>query len=174
MQSQCALNNNATIKVKRVKSFPRRLNNRIFKIIAHNYTHTKYNLTTQLVPTSHISSRPLSWQSTRENSTPKSNNNIQSQWTLNNINSTLKTNALFISGITQEAPASSLYPPSHSYTTLQLTRWCTILLYVLHTLTYYPIFQARSASCQHKYSRLNHTHPSTNHILKPSWTPRRF
>jgi hypothetical protein len=57
---------------------------------------------------------------------------------------------------------------------LQLTLWCTILLYVLHTLAYYPIFQAQSANYQHKHSQLNHTHPSTNHILKPSWTPRSF
>jgi len=100
IQSQWALNNNATIKVKRVKSFSYRLIIIFYKIIAHNYTHTKSNLTAQYVPMSRIFSRPLPWQIARENSIAKSNNNIQSQWTLNNINSTLKANALYISAIT--------------------------------------------------------------------------
>jgi hypothetical protein len=121
LHSQWALDNNATIKVKRVKSFPHRLINIIFKIIAHTYTHTKSNRTTQHVPTSRISSRPLPWQIAREHLIPKSHDNIQSQCTLNITNSTLKANALFISANTHEASASSLYSPNHSYTTLQVT-----------------------------------------------------
>jgi hypothetical protein len=69
----------------------------ICKITAHRYTHTKPNFTTQLVPTSRISSCPLPWQIARKHSIPISNNNLQSQYVLNNINSTLKAKILFIS-----------------------------------------------------------------------------